>query len=384
MPWSVVKQMDSKIQFLGEYLKNEKSITELCKKHNISRPTAYKVINRYNQEGINGLDERSKAHINHPSVTPEAVQSFLLEVKGKYPTWGPKKIKQFLKIEYPDKKWPAASTIGDIFKKNGLVIPAKKRPNLVTPYTRPFEECNQPNDVWSADYKGNFYLKNNNGSCYPLTITDNFSRFIIDCVSLSSPNLKETMKVFEKVFNTYGLPKAIRTDNGTPFASSSIMGLSTLSILFIKLGVTLERIQKGHPEQNGRHERMHRTLKAEATIPPCSSHTAQQERFNQFMDNYNNIRPHAALDGKRPSDLYTPSIRPYTGIKPAEYNKNMRILKVRHKGDIKFANRQFYIGSVLSGELLGLQEVDDNKWVVFFYNLMLGTIDRTTKSLHKF
>ena len=384
MPWSEVTEMHAKLKFINDYLCNKYTIAHLCRVHNISRKTGYKIINRFNNFGIGGLSSLSRTHQNHPLTTDNETINFILDIKKEYPTWGPNKVKQFLDRDYSNKKWPAVSTIGGIFKKHGLVSSDRKRKRIVKPYTDPLKECDRPNAVWSADFKGQFKLGNKR-YCYPLTITDNFSRYLIICKSLLSPNLKETKDGFIKAFQKYGLPQAIRTDNGSPFASNAIHGLSSLSIWFIKLGINIERIDLGHPEQNGRHERMHRTLKAEATKPPGSNLITQQKKFNKFINIYNNIRPHAALEGKSPSEIYMPSQINYPKkIKEVDYGADKTVRKVRYNGEIKFANREYYVGKVLKGETVGLKQFEEDVWIIYFYHLNIGMINTRKLLIERF
>ena len=374
MPWNETNAMNEKVRFISAWLSNEYSVSELCRRFEISRRTGYKFIKRYEAEGITGLEERSRAHYKHPKAINGALIDTLLKTKIRYPNWGPRKIKVFLEIEKPMQVWPAASTIGELFKRHGLVKSKKKRLRT-PPHSEPFMDCTAPNNVWSADFKGQFKLGTNH-YCYPLTITDNYSRYLLGCKCLKSPGKIDVKLYFEKVFKEYGLPNAIKTDNGTPFASVSIGGLSKLSIWWLKLGITPERIKPGHPEQNGRHERMHRTLKQETATPPQKNIVLQQKITNRFMTEYNEKRPHEALGKMRPIEVYQSSLRTYPRKLPEiEYEDTFVIRKVRHNGEVKFKNKNIYVGTVLSGEIIGLKEMSEDKWLIYFSTLNIGTMD---------
>ena len=285
MPWKTVKAMDQKIQLISNWITGQFSKTDLSHEYNISRPTVDKWITRYEQEGIDGLKERSRAPSNCPHRISDEIIEMIIAQKLKNAKRGPKKIIAQLKREYPHIEWPSPSTAGEWLKRHNLTNKKKKR-HRVAPYTEPFKLCNQPNAVWSADFKGQFNTQDGK-LCYPLTISDNYSRYLLKCHGLQGPRHYQTKAVFKLAFKEYGLPYAIRTDNGIPFASISIGGLSYLSIWWILLGITPERIDKGHPEQNGRHERMHRTLKEEAITQTAQTLKEQQLAFNRFRVIYN-------------------------------------------------------------------------------------------------
>lgn len=366
--------MNEKVKFIAAQQAEEFTISELCRQFNISRKTGYKIISRYNEESLDGLKPRSRAHHNHPDQVDKEATKILLNVKKRYSKWGPKKIKRWLKQEHPKQYCPAASTIGDIFKRNGLVKPRKIRAKA-PPYTKPFLSCTVPNRVWSADFKGQFKLGSGQ-VCYPLTITDNYSRFLLGCKALYHPKGKPVMKHFEVIFKEYGLPDAIKTDNGTPFASPGLGGLSKLSIWWLKLGIKPERIKPGCPEQNGRHERMHRTLK-EATVMPASQNLqAQQRAFNRFREEFNFERPHEGINWRRPGNLYKRSNREYPNkLLQIEYGKSYEVRYVRSNGQIKWNGAKFFISESLYGEPIGLKEIDDGIWGVYYARLKLGNLN---------
>ncbi len=374
MPWKVINQMELKIQLVTDLNKEHFSITDLSQKYGISRPTVYKWVKRYKQLGITGLKEQSRAPKNCPHRTNEKIINLVIQEKLKNRKRGPRKIRAQLKRRYPEIHFPAKSTISYWLKKEGLVRPRKKRLR-VPPYTEPFSECRHPNDVWSLDYKGQFYMKNNH-VCYPLTVSDNFSRYLLGCRALRHPRYEPTRCYLELLFREYGLPDAIRSDNGTPFAGKCIGGLSRLSIWFIQLGIIPERIGKGCPQENGRHERMHRTLKSDVLDEVARNLKEQQERFDIFRQDYNNERPHESLNDQTPSDYYKGSNRPYVERPhPPEYDFNYIVRQVRHDGEIKFKGRMFYITQLLTGQPIALKEIGDSLWQIQYGFYGLGSID---------
>lgn len=381
MSWQETRAEIEKLKFIGDWLKEEFSFRDLCKRYGISRKTGYKLINRYKLEGEQAVRIRSHARHKHPNITHEEKCRRLINLKHRYPKWGPQKIRDWLLINEPDEQWPATSTMGEILKKHGLVKPKKYR-KRVPAHSEPFLECNASNRVWSADYKGQF--KVGRAYCYPLTISDNYSRFLLMCQGLAGPRLKETMDGFKHAFIEYGLPDAIRTDNGQPFAGTSIGGLSALSIWWLKLGILPERIEPGCPQQNGRHERMHRTLKEATASPPKDCFLEQQTCFNFFKQEYNYERPHQSLDGKRPADLYQASQKPYLST-PLEiiYPHDYEIRKVRSNGEIKWCGKQYFISELLYREPLGLQIIEDGRALIYFSKLKLGIIDARNEKIIK-
>ena len=374
MPWKIMSAMDQKIRFIADWQSKTFSLTDLSQKYGISRPTVYKLIERYEQCGIEGLKEQSRAPKTCPHRTPEKVISLAIQEKLKNRKRGPRKIRAQLKRQYPDLELPAISTISYWLKKEGLVAKRKKRLR-VPPYTQPFCECEAPNDVWSIDYKGQFYMKNSH-VCYPLTISDNFSRFLLGCKALKGPRYVPTRCYMESVFHEYGLPDAIRSDNGTPFAGKSIGGLSRLSIWFIQLGIVPERIEKGCPEQNGRHERMHRTLKSDALDPIARNLKEQQKAFDIFRHDFNHNRPHESLNDQTPNEFYVKSNRPYVEHPyMPEYGYDYTVRNVRHGGEIKFKNRMFFVTELLVKQPVGLKEIADGIWQLQYSFYVLGSLD---------
>lgn len=373
MSWKRTDEQAERHRFIEDWLKVEYSFSALCDYYGISRKTGYKLINRFKEEGLQATEARSHTRHTHPNRLSDNMQQLILELKHRFPKWGPSKLRDWLVINRTEFHPPAASTISELLKRHGLVKPRRYRRH-VPAYSDPFLDCDASNAVWSADYKGQF--KVGNKYCYPLTISDNYSRFLLLCEGLEGPRLESTMKGFEKAFIEYGMPDAIRTDNGTPFASCGVGGLSRLSIWWLKLGILPERIDAGCPEQNGRHERMHRTLKEATAKPAETNFKAQQESFDKFRNEYNQERPHEALNGKRPADVYTASAKQYTGkLEEFDYARNKEIRRVRRNGDIKCFNRQFYLSTLLTGESVGLEIIDDGKAMVYLGRLRLGLVD---------
>lgn len=374
MPWKETCPMDQKIQLLSDWLQSGYTITELSQIYKVSRKTVYKWIERYQEQGPQGLEEQSRAPAHHPNATGSEVVNQIIDAKLKHRTWGPKKIVARLETLYPQHSWPAPSTAGNILKKEGLVNARHLRQHT-PPYTQPFQTCNQPNAVWSIDYKGQFRLGDHR-LCYPLTITDNYSRFLLGCQGLHHPNFANTQPWLKRAFREYGLPLAIRHDNGPPFASVGLGGLSALSVWLIKLWVRPERIEPGHPEQNGRHERIHRTLKADTASPPRADLQEQQKAFNGFRHEYNTERPNEALGQKVPADFYQPSRRLLPRNLPeVEYTNWFTVRQVRHNGCIKWKGNFIYVSQALAKEPIGLRQISDAEWAIYFSFFPLGILD---------
>jgi putative transposase len=374
MPWKETCPMDQKIQLLSDWLKDEYTITELSQSYDISRKTIYKWTQRYREKGPEGLEEVSRAPLNHPNATGPEIVSKLIDTKLQHKNWGPKKIVARLGKQYPDRAWPAPSTAGSILKKEGLVS-SRYLKRHTPPYTEPFRQCARPNDVWSIDYKGQFRMGDGR-LCYPLTISDNFSRYLLSCQGLFRPTFENTKPWLERAFQEYGLPLAMRNDNGAPFASVGLGGISALSVWLIKLWIRPERIAPGHPEQNGRHERMHRTLKEETATPPRSNMEQQQESFDRFRKEYNMKRPHEALGQEVPASFYVPSHRMLPGKLPEiEYAACFTVRQVRSNGCIKWKGGFVYVSEALAGEPIGLRQIGESEWEVRFSFHPLGILD---------
>lgn len=377
MPWKELCALDQRMELISDWLKREYSIVELAQIYGVSRKTVYKWLGRYHVEGLAGLEERARAPLRRPNATPAEVADMLVKAKLARQKWGPKKLLARLEQDRPDIQWPALSTASEILRRHGLVTHRRKR-HHTPPYSEPFRECRHPNAVWSADYKGHFRLGNGK-LCYPLTISDNYSRYLLGCRALERPSYEHTQPCFEWAFREYGLPYAIRTDNGTPFASVALGGLSRLSVWFIKLGIIPERIQVGQPQQNGRHERMHRTLKEAAVLPPRDNTNQQQRAFNRFVTEFNNQRPHEALGQRTPASLYQPSLREYpTKLQPVEYGSETVARHVRTSGCMKWKGELIYLSENLVGEVIGLTPISDHLWDIRFSFHHLGVFDELT------
>jgi transposase InsO family protein len=371
MPWSETTKMRERVQFIGDLERELFSMSELCQRYGISRVTGYKWSERYQAQGLDGLKDRSRAPISRPYQTRADIVELLAEARRHHPSWGPKKLISWLSRRY-DRAWPAVSTAGQILKRLGLVKDRRRRPRVAHP-GRPVTDPIRPNQLWTADYKGQFRTRDAR-YCYPLTVADLYSRYLLGCRALTSTKTLGTRSAFQRLFHEYGLPEAIRTDNGNPFSSASAIGrISRLSVWWIRLGIRPELTQPSHPEQNGSHERMHRTLKAETTRPPSANRAAQQRTFERFRHEYNHERPHEHLDQKSPSQLYTPSPRPYPDRLPEpQYPGHFEIRRVSRNGGIRWKKGWVNVSHTLLEENVGLEEVDDGVWSLYFGPLLLG------------
>jgi len=373
MPWSETSPMDQRTQFIADYFRDSLSVTELCHLYGVPRKTAYKWIDRYLRLGPAGLEERSRRPQHSPDETaPEIVAAFL-EARRRHPSWGGKKLLTIVHKRHPRWDLPGRSTVCDIMSRHGMVPKSRHRRHIGHP-GKPSSSIFAPNDVWSADFKGQF--KTGDGIyCYPLTITDGFSRYLLGCQALRSTAVAGAKPVFSRLFQQYGLPKRIRTDNGVPFATNSLARLSTLSAWWVRLGVLPELIEPGKPQQNGRHERMHKTLKAEATRPPAGNLAAQQRKFNHFRTEYNEERPHEALDQQTPASVYESSPRQMpTKVPPLQYPDRFEVRYVSANGGIRWNSHWVNVSIVCAGEYVGLEEIGDGIWNLYFGPLRLGRL----------
>jgi transposase InsO family protein len=372
MPWRECKRMDERLRFVARLLDGEK-MAALCREFGISRPTGYKIFNRYRNLGLEGLIDRSRRPYRQANRLPFQVERTIVALRQEHPTWGAVKIREKILRDFPMVPAPAKSTVHAVLDRHGLVAQRKRRRYRAE--GTPLSSTSSPNGLWCADFKGEFMLGNRQ-YCYPLTVTDYSSRFLLACEGLESTQSTFAFTVFERVFKEYGLPQAIRTDNGVPFASSNAMfGLSRLSVWWLRLGINLERIKPGNPQQNGRHERMHLTLKKEATKPASYNFLQQQDRFDRFVGVYNNERPHQALNGRYPAELYTPSPRAYRAPDPPEYPFHDRTVLVTQCGRLCIGNRKINLSTVFAGQFVGIREVADKIWLVSFLNFDLGFFD---------
>jgi len=375
MTWNETCTVSERRLFVEAWLSQDFSVTELCERFGVSGKTGHKWINRFKEEGMSGLEDRSCARHSQAHRTPDAVLERILELKYRYPDWGPVTIQSALYRAEPESKWPAASTIGSVLEAQGLVKPRRPR-QKVPPHSQPLAHATEPNAVWSADFKGQFRLGDSSW-CYPLTLSDNCSRLLLACKGLAGPQLAPSITVYKQVFRDYGLPSAIRTDNGWPFAMNTLGGLSPLAIWLVRLGVYPERIAPGCPQENGRHERMHRTLKAATAKPPKENLAAQQRAFNCFMKEFNEERPHQGLArGQCPVDVHQPSLRCYPERLPVlEYPDGFTVRKVKCGGYIKLFGEPIYTTRQLTGEYVGLDPLDHGRWQLYFGALKLGVVD---------
>ncbi len=366
--------MDEKRLFIKDYYRATFPMSELCARYGISRKTGYKWVERFEESGVAGLLDKSRRPRTHPTATPAGIVGSILELRRRHPSWGAKKLLSVLEARHPRVAWPARSTVCDILKREGMVKSPRRR-RYPGHGGRPTTPMTSPNEIWCADFKGEF--KTRDGIyCYPLTITDGFSRYLLAVQALSSTEHAGAKPVFTQVFREFGLPRIIRTDNGTPFASNALFRLSRLSAWWIRLGIYPETIEPGHPEQNGRHERMHRTLKAETTRPAAGSLGAQQRRFNAFRTEYNDVRPHEALGQKAPASFYSPSHRDFPARLPdIEYPPHFELRYVSANGGIRFNYRWVRASKVLEGQYVGLEEIGDGVWDVYYGPVRLGHFD---------
>lgn len=384
MPWIETEPMNEKIKFISAYISNSyETFGSLCERFKISCKTGYKYVNRYEREGIDGLKEQSKAPHIQANRMPSYVEQSILEVKYHHPTWGAKKVRNWLIQERREVSWPAKSTIDDLFKRHHLVRPARRK-RVVPPYTDPFVVCSKPNDSWSIDYKGQFALGNKQ-LCYPLTITDNFSRYLLSVEGFTHISGEKTKQILTLLFLEFGLPLAIRSDNGAPFAGRGLAGLSSLAVWLIKLGIVPERIRKGHPEENGRHERMHLTLKKETASPPQFDRRQQQECFNNFKTIFNEQRPHEGIGFNRPAWLYIASDRRYPNkTQPIEYDSSfINTRRIRTNGTIKWKGKEIFISETLCNETIGLKPYSEDEWILNFSFLPIGIFNEKSLTVHK-
>ena len=373
MPWSQTTPMDQKTQFIADYLRKSFSFTELCARYGVSRETGYRLVERYVEQGPAGLQERSRRPHASPNQTTAHIVEALLEARRHHPRWGAKKLIPLVQKRHPSWDLPGRSTVCDILKRHG-VVPKKRRRRAIGHPGRPTSRALAPNDLWCADFKGEF--KTGDGIyCYPLTVTDEHSRFLLGCQGLLSTKVAEAKPVFTRLFKEYGLPKRIRTDNGVPFATNTLARLSKLSAWWVRLGVLPELVEPGKPQQNGRHERMHRTLKAETTRPPAGNCRAQQRKFNRFQEEFNQERPHEALDMHTPASCYESSPREMPNkLPPLEYPDRFEVRYVSANGGIRWNKQWVNVSTVCVGEYVGLEEIGDGLWDLYFGPLKLGRL----------
>lgn len=374
--------MSERIKLIGSWLGGDYAVSELAAEYGISRKTVYKWIERFEAGGASALEDRSRAPHHHPNAVEPEIERALLELKAQRPLWGAPKLRRKLELALGADRCPAESTVSEILRRHGLSRLTRRKRRAV-PSTQPFAACQQANTVWCADFKG-WFRTGDGQKCAPLTISDGYSRYLLRCQGLDgSTGFTTVQPLFIATFREYGLPQAIRTDNGPPFASTGLGGLSTLSVWWVRLGLNLERIEPGQPQQNGRHERMHRTLKAATAQPPRANLRQQQKAFDAFRREYNEERPHEALGQRVPSEFYQPAARDYPEClpDPRGYPDDWQKRKVRPSGQIKWKGRELQISQALVGQEIGLQPIRDAEWAIYFEQLELGRYDERNHRL---
>lgn len=380
MPWKETNVLDSRLQFIALYLQETMSFSDLCRSFGISRTTGYKFVERYESRGPSGLDDMPRVAYSHPNATDASLQERIVALRSEHPNWGPRKLRAILMRQTPEQHCPAASTIGDLLKSRGLVASRRRRKAHATPsygLTNP----DGPNDVWTADFKGQFKLVDSQ-MCYPLTICDRYSRMLLKCQALPNTSIESAKPVWVATFREYGLPRIIRTDNGAPFSSIGIGGLSRLSAWWIRLGIIPERIAPANPQQNGSHENMHRALKADVARHPQANIKLQQAAHDKFVNDYNYLRPHEAIGMRVPADLHAPSSRPYPLILPElQYPSDYAIRQVRTNGVIKWRSELIFVSEILIGEPVGICPLDDRYRAIYYGPVPLAILDDHTRHL---
>lgn len=378
MAWREVAPMEERIRFVLQATREEGSFTALCEEFGISRKTGYKWVARYQERGLDGCHELSRRPRASPTRVPAAVEALVLRERHRHRTWGPKKLQAVLRTKYGVAPVPAVSTIGNLLTRHGLTRKTRRRRPVSEPDRRTRTVATHPNAVWAADFKGWFRTRDGQ-RCDPLTISDVFSRYVLTCRIVAGPRGDRVRPVFRGVFRHFGLPDVLRVDNGPPFGSRGVCGLSPLSAWWLQLGIRVEFLEPSHPEQNGAHERMHRTLKADTTRPPAATPQAQQGRFDRWRHTFNTERPHEALGMQRPAERYRRSARRYTDHPaPAAYPRHYEIRRVKSTGIVRWRNRAWYLSAALRGMAVGLTEVDEARWAVYFGELLLGYLDART------
>ena len=373
MPWNESTKMDEKLKFVSRYLNGEK-IATLCQEFGISRVTGHKIIDRFKDSGLEAFTDRSRRPFRQANRLPFQVEQLIVNLKKEFPTWGAPKLRDRIHTHYPELALPAKSTVHAVLDRHGLVQKKRRRHHPKLTGTN-LSDLKEPNALWCVDYKGEFMLGNKQ-YCYPLTVTDYASRFLICCEGLESTREAQAFTVFEQLFKEYGLPGAIRSDNGVPFAcANALYGLSSLSVWWLRLGIGIERIKPGNPQQNGRHERMHLTLKQATTKPPAKTMLQQQDKFEDFIYEYNFERPHQALAMKKPAELYLPSTKRYEGLPDVSYPFHDKTVTVTNCGRICLDGKKIHFSTVFAGHDVGLRQVEDDVWLVSFMDYDMAYFD---------
>jgi transposase InsO family protein len=382
MGYLETRAVDKRMRFVTAIEAGEESMAGLCRRFDVSRKTGYKWLARYRADGLDGLGDRSRAPHEHPQAVSLAIAERCLAVRYAHPTWGPVKVRAWLERRELAVTWPAASTIGELFDREGLTVKRKLR-RRATPSSAPFAACGAANDVWCIDFKG-WFLTGDGTRCAPLTLGDAHSRYLLRCKVLRRDDTEHVWPVLDAAFREYGLPVRLRSDNGPPFASTGAGGLSRLAVKVIKVGVLPERIEPGKPQQNGRLERFHLTLLRDTASPPARSLRQQLDRFRAFQHIYNEERPHAALGNDTPAEHYAPSPRRWDGVlREPTYPDDYKVRRVRPNGTIRRKGVEVYITQALAGETVGLAEREDGGWLVCFGPIELGVIDHRGDRLRK-
>ena len=362
--------------FYRDYESGQWSMSELCRRFNISRPTGYKWVARIEEEGLEAVDDRSRAPERHPNQTDPKIEKAILALRDKY-GWGAKKLLHLLERRHPTWELPARSTVNAILDRHGKLRKNRRRTKWAHPGAAPLK-TDAPNQVWPADFKGQFKTKDGI-YCYPLTVTDHYSRKLLLCKGLPSIKTEGVKPAFARLFREFGLPDAIRTDNGPPFASQGIYGLCELNVWWMRLGIIHQRITPRSPQENGQHERMHKDLKREATRPPANNLRGQQRKLDAFQKRFNEERPHEALGGAFPDELYRPSEKKYSGrLRRPEYPGHFEVRKISTFGAFRLHSRQIFLSQALRYDYIGLEEIDDGLWNLVYYNTVLGRLNLKT------
>ena len=374
--------MEERFRFVEEWKSGEWSMSELCRFYGVTRVTGYKWVQRYELGGLEGLRDLSRAPHQHPNAVSAELEERIIAVREQHASWGAPKIHAWLKRKHPEEELPAESTMGAILKRNGLTV-ARKRRRKSRPGSEPLAHAGVPNAVWCADYKGWFRTADGR-RLDPLTISDAYSRYLFRCQALPAADYARSKPVFEAAFREYGLPERMRTDNGAPFGSNGESGLTGLTVWWIKLGIVPEHITPGKPQQNGRHERMHRTLKQESAAPPAANRRRQQERFDQFRQEYNEERPHQALGQRTPASCYQASPRAYPArLRAVEYPSHWEVRRVGEGGQIRWHVAHVFVAHALAGEPVGLEPIDDHRWRVWFSFYEVGVLDGLKRTIRR-
>jgi putative transposase len=377
MPWKVRDSMDQRMRMVADYDSGDYTIAEISRAYGVSRQIVYKWLDRYRAGGIEALRDQSRAPLHHPQAVPAHIETAVVAFRSRHPSFGPKKILARLQRDHPQTRWPARSTIAEILHRHGLVSDGRRR-RRTPPYTEPFAHCDCPNRVWCLDHMG-WFVTGDGSKCEALTVTDAFSRYLFRCQIVANKGVAITQAILTAVFREYGLPDAFRSDNGCPFASRGIGGLSRLSVWFIQLGITPERIEPGKPQQNGRHERMHRTVQEATARPPQRTLRCQQRAFDAYRQEYNYERPHEALGMATPAEVYRPSGRPFPArLEAVSYPAGLLTRVVQKKGEFYWQGHRVFLGEALGGQRIGLEPMDDRYWLVYFARHVLGAFDSRT------